>query len=343
MPIHVREACTMRLQAMHDGQVDVVHNLRVYFQVRAASSRGQQAQTWCAETTLQHPTDLTSSLPTLPTSDSASQSTVVSSSKPILASVVSDCLRASNLIMSAFATQTPPLVPLLATTSLAASTLLVLPRHTPSPTANTTASLPLRLPTSMLAFLGLGAMGILASKKGIEAVHCWRRAQALPAEMQRLSAMHEHVYTLETLARTAILEGFLRRLARSASMESMVLRGSLLTRQFVKPDVRVAKDLDFLACFPWHEPDPVASVLERVCAIASVALPASDGVTFGAISGAVIFEETDAPGIKVTVADAALYGQFRQDVEIDVAFNDPQVGLLPYFSVGLFWSVIVGD
>jgi len=154
----------------------------------------------------------------------------------------------------------------------------------------------------------------------------WKRSQDLPLEMQRLGALYENVYSLKTLARTAILEGFLQRLAYSSLKHTMVLRGSLLTRQIVHPQVREARDLDFVACFPWDENDPVGEVLRRIREVCGINLSPDDGVHFGdssTISGVVIWEGSDTPGVKVSISSASLYGQHYQEIEIDVGFNDP--------------------
>lgn len=151
-----------------------------------------------------------------------------------------------------------------------------------------------------------------------------KRSGHLSQEMQRLTTLHENVNTVEILARTAILEGFLRRLSRNSLKHCLVLRGSLLTRQIVHPQVRVARDLDFIALFPWKESDPVGEVLRHIKEICD--LHESDGVSFGdsaTIIGEVIWEETRFPGVKVSLSSASLYGHHRQTIEIDVAFNDP--------------------
>lgn len=154
-------------------------------------------------------------------------------------------------------------------------------------------------------------------------IHARQRSRKLHPEMQRVAALYENVYSLETLTRKAILEGFLRRLSESSHKYSMVLRGSLLTQQIVHPMVRDAQDLDFVSCFPWEQDDLVGGVLQRILEVCS--LPNSDGVSFGdreTISGKVTWGDTEWPGVKVTFPMASLYGHIQM-INIDVGFGDP--------------------
>uniref|UniRef100_A0A7S4Q0D9 PIN domain-containing protein n=1 Tax=Alexandrium monilatum TaxID=311494 RepID=A0A7S4Q0D9_9DINO len=137
-------------------------------------------------------------------------------------------------------------------------------------------------------------------------------------EFQRLA--EDGPFTAAQLAKISVLDAFLRRLARSPQREAFVLRGSLLTRQLVHPAVRNSDDLDFLALFPWEETG--AEVEARVRSV--LAEHVDDGVCFD-LSGIVreiIWEETDSPGVRLTVPAKLDDGQ-RFQVQVDVAFNDP--------------------
>jgi hypothetical protein len=124
--------------------------------------------------------------------------------------------------------------------------------------------------------------------------------------------------SLDDLLWRHTLEGMLRRLARSPHADALVLRGGLRTRMLVAPAQRPTRDLDFLALFD-------REVDEAVCRLGEVAsVPLDDGVAIEADSllAQEIWQETEAPGIRLFVR--AGVGDL-QELQIDLGFGDPLV------------------
>ena len=161
--------------------------------------------------------------------------------------------------------------------------------------------------------------------------HLRRRCLQVEEEMRMLAKTeYSGAYGAEMLARIAILEGFLRRLAVCEKQrQAFVLRGSIVTRQIILKSgrTRSAQDLDFLAQFPWEAAGPEGEVVGRISEILSVVVAEHDGVSLGAdVHARVCFAESEMPGVKITLKGCSLWGKFHQDISIDVAFGDP---LLP--------------
>jgi hypothetical protein len=124
---------------------------------------------------------------------------------------------------------------------------------------------------------------------------------------------------LGELLRRHVVEGLLRRVARSARAGSLVLRGGLLTRMWVGPALRASQDGDFLALFD-PEPEEAERRLREV-----LAGPADDGVQFDpeSLLVEVIWRETPFPGMRAFV-QAECAGEFF-NVQADLGFGDPLV------------------
>ena len=125
-----------------------------------------------------------------------------------------------------------------------------------------------------------------------------------------------------------IQEAVLRRWALHPERSTLVLRGGLLTGCWVGRDRRPADDVDFLAMYAFDAARPVRQFREALrTAPAAVTAdgtdPPCDGVLFDVeqIQSTTIFEETDFPGIRLTVP--ASVESHHDLLQIDVAFNDP--------------------
>jgi hypothetical protein len=118
-------------------------------------------------------------------------------------------------------------------------------------------------------------------------------------------------------SRRHVLQGVLRRWARSSQAAALVLRGGLMTQLWVGPQRRTTKDIDFVGLFPFDHGD----ALGRIEEILSTAV--EDGVAFdlATLRGEVIWPETDFPGmrflVQTTFVDAV------SDLQIDVGVGDP--------------------
>jgi hypothetical protein len=125
---------------------------------------------------------------------------------------------------------------------------------------------------------------------------------------------------LDETVRHHVLEGALRRLSRSPRAEDFVLRGSMLTRAWIAPRVRVADDLDFVGAFP-HDVEDTARRFASALATAQI----EDGVCLEvqSLRARGIWLKTAFPGVRLTVR--AGFGHADQMLQIDVGFNDPLV------------------
>jgi hypothetical protein len=131
------------------------------------------------------------------------------------------------------------------------------------------------------------------------------------------------------------LEAVLRRLSQSQHAAAFALRGSMITRHWAQPLLRVANDLDFLATFP-HTGD-VNDVTARF--FPPLSENANDDVEFdlSRCRGKRIWETSAFPGVRLTVR-AQLFGESFHTT-IDVGFNDP---LVPAAEV-VSYATIAGD
>ena len=109
----------------------------------------------------------------------------------------------------------------------------------------------------------------------------------------------------------------LRRLAQSAEVEALVLRGGLMMRRWSGPVPRPVEDLDFLARFPFD----AAETLRRLEAVLQVDV--RDGFSFGARRSEVIWAETAFPGVRVFVETRLPGVDGAFELRIDTGFGDP--------------------
>jgi hypothetical protein len=125
---------------------------------------------------------------------------------------------------------------------------------------------------------------------------------------------------LDETVRHHVLEGVLRRLSRSPNAGDFVLRGSMLTRAWVAPRVRVADDLDFVGTFP-HDVDDTARRFAPALSTAEI----EDGVCIEVQSFRArgIWLNTAFPGVRLSVR--AGFGHADRMLQIDVGFNDPLI------------------
>jgi hypothetical protein len=123
----------------------------------------------------------------------------------------------------------------------------------------------------------------------------------------------------ERLARRHLLHGVLRRWARSAHAGDLLLRGGLLTQLWVGVRLRETADLDFLGLFPRD----TEGTQDRLLVILTDDL--DDEVVFdpGTLRGAVIWQETDFPGLRFVLQARVV--NWEMEVQIDVGFGDPVV------------------
>eukprot|EP00327_Prymnesium_parvum_P039589 CAMPEP_0195655882 /NCGR_PEP_ID=MMETSP0815-20121206/34700_1 /TAXON_ID=97485 /ORGANISM="Prymnesium parvum, Strain Texoma1" /LENGTH=258 /DNA_ID=CAMNT_0040800209 /DNA_START=69 /DNA_END=841 /DNA_ORIENTATION=- len=116
------------------------------------------------------------------------------------------------------------------------------------------------------------------------------------------------------------LEGLLRRLFLTPHREAWVLRGSLLLRGYCPQTPRHPDDLDFLVL---HANDERTSLeaMREVCAARGV----DDGVVFDAeqITAARTWEETEAPGLKLTIRWRLKGEQAWSSFNVDLGWGDP--------------------
>ncbi|MBE9206953.1 nucleotidyl transferase AbiEii/AbiGii toxin family protein [Nostoc sp. LEGE 06077] len=117
-----------------------------------------------------------------------------------------------------------------------------------------------------------------------------------------------------------ILESLLRRVAYSADTADLVLRGGMLTRLWVPPGHRIAVDVDFLGLYPFDIESSTKRFRELLATDGF-----SDGVVFHleSLESHGIWLEDPFPGVRLQVDASVL--NYRQQLQIDVGFNDPLV------------------
>ncbi len=116
-----------------------------------------------------------------------------------------------------------------------------------------------------------------------------------------------------------LLEGVLKRLSKSNHVNSLVLRGGMLTRLWVAaPSRRVAIDLDFLGLYPFD----IEVTLKKFQEILGDP-DRADEIVFDLDSLAAkgIWLNTESPGVRVNIN--AVICDYQNNVQIDVGFNDP--------------------
>ncbi len=115
-------------------------------------------------------------------------------------------------------------------------------------------------------------------------------------------------------------EGFLRRMQGLPDANSMVLRGSTLTRQYVYPAFRPSGDLDFVTTYP-HDPERASAFFAQVCAVSEQ----DDQVMFhfDGLTSLPTWYYTDSPGVRASLP-VTVCGDSRV-LQVDVGFNDPLV------------------
>lgn len=125
--------------------------------------------------------------------------------------------------------------------------------------------------------------------------------------------------SLDAVRRLCLLEGVLRRWARSRHAGDLVLGGSLLTRSWVGLSRRTADDLDFVGLYP-HDVDSTLARFREV-----LAGDGDDGIAYDVTSlrGEHTWEETSLPGVRVSFAGRLL--DQTSELRIDVGFGYPLV------------------
>ena len=123
----------------------------------------------------------------------------------------------------------------------------------------------------------------------------------------------------ESIRYQYLLQGVLRRWARSSQSAAFVLRGGVLTQMCVGAERRPTRDLDFLGLFPRDLTDTQTRLEE----ILSLTEPDGIALQLEPFVGEVIWRETDFPGLRFRL-DAKVFGQ-DLSLQIDVGFGDPLV------------------
>jgi nucleotidyltransferase AbiEii toxin of type IV toxin-antitoxin system len=124
---------------------------------------------------------------------------------------------------------------------------------------------------------------------------------------------------LAEAVRHHLILGAIARIARAPEGASFVLRGGALTRAWVAPLRRPARDLDYVGDFPFD----VGDTARRLAPGLAMELP--DGVRLDAARTQVrgIWLDTQFPGVRVDVAIGL--GRPDQRLSIDIGFGDPLV------------------
>jgi len=125
--------------------------------------------------------------------------------------------------------------------------------------------------------------------------------------------------TVAQAVRHHLLLGVITRVARSAEREAFVLRGGMLTREWVAPDRRPTSDLDYVGDFEFS----VEETARRLRPALEVEL--ADDVVIDRDTVAVrgIWLDSEFPGVHVDLAIGL--GRADQAAGIDIGFRDPLV------------------
>jgi hypothetical protein len=124
---------------------------------------------------------------------------------------------------------------------------------------------------------------------------------------------------LAEAVRHHLILGTIARIARAPEGASFVLRGGVLTRAWIAPLRRPARDLDYVGDFPFD----VEDTARRLAPALAMELP--DGVQLDAPRATVrgIWLDTLFPGVRVELAIGL--GRADQRLSIDIGFRDPLV------------------
>ncbi len=113
------------------------------------------------------------------------------------------------------------------------------------------------------------------------------------------------------------LERFLRRVAVSPHVESLVLKGAMMLRAWQAPVSRSTRDIDFLGRLP-NDRMAVQRVIEELCVID----PEPDGLVFdiGTIRSENITDDAEYVGVRVKLT--ARLDRTRVPIQLDIGFGD---------------------
>lgn len=138
------------------------------------------------------------------------------------------------------------------------------------------------------------------------------------AELARMAA--DTGQPLRALVRRHAMDGLLRRVAWSPEAGELVLRGSLMTRLWVRPAYRPAHDMDFVTTYPF-DPARATATIRSACGLSDV----RDGLVFRpeAIRDEITWSDTPFPGTRFRIP--ALLGEEEVEVQVDVGYDDPLV------------------
>lgn len=124
---------------------------------------------------------------------------------------------------------------------------------------------------------------------------------------------------IEYISKLYALEGLLRRAAFLPDMDTMVIRGSLITRAWVLPLYRRVDDLDLMAVYPFD----AERGEDFVWRIMQVQMEDGLQIFSEKLQIEPIWENTEFPGRRFLVP--VKYASYEFNLQIDLAFNDPLV------------------
>lgn len=126
---------------------------------------------------------------------------------------------------------------------------------------------------------------------------------------------------MELALRHHLLTSVVHRVARSVERESFVLRGGLLTRAWVAPELhRPTRDLDFVGAFTFNL-EEVIRRFEEVISDPDL----SCGVRIHSrVDSRGIWLDSEFPGVRFTLR-LGIEDVLEQPITIDVGFNDPLI------------------
>jgi nucleotidyltransferase AbiEii toxin of type IV toxin-antitoxin system len=116
-----------------------------------------------------------------------------------------------------------------------------------------------------------------------------------------------------------LMAGMIERVARSPAKDAFVLRGGMLTREWVAPVPRPTRDLDFVGDFAFDRDDTARRFQQ------ALACELDDGVRIDrtSVTAVPIWVDSGFPGVRLELALGL--GVTDQRLSIDVGFNDPLV------------------
>ncbi len=116
-----------------------------------------------------------------------------------------------------------------------------------------------------------------------------------------------------------VMAGVIERIARSSARDAFVLRGGMLTRAWIDPVRRPARDLDFVGDFAFDREATHARFAEAL----GVELDDDIRIDRASFVSKPIWIESAFPGVRFEL-DIGL-GQADERLSIDVGFNDPLI------------------